>query len=140
MIVDEGEELFLRILFQGDETVPVTDGNYYLGLCNNAIDEAQTLADVVEPKGNGYARQALSRSAAGFPSVVKSGNGFTITSKIVNFRADGGDFDIEVNRLFLCTSETGTAGKLLSYSAAMFTPIKLKQGASIPVSYVVYLQ
>lgn len=138
-IVDEGEEAFLKMLMQGDNTIVAAGGNFYLGLCPTTPAEAHDLTSLSEPAAGGYARQSVARNTTGFPTVDQVGGMFRAVSALVTFTATGADYDIAIDRAFLCNVSTGTAGILFAYSGALATPITLLDGETLPMQYELYL-
>lgn len=140
-VLAEGEDTFLKMALCGDDSVVAAYANFYMGLCGAAFTQTTTLATLAgEPTAtNGYARQAIQRSSAGWP-LISVANGITFArSAVCNFVASGGDYSTEVSRLFLCTAASGTSGKLLAVSAALPTPKLLTNGYSLPAQYELYM-
>lgn len=140
MITYEGEEAFLKMLFQGDGTIIAPAGNFYLGLCNQSPDKSDTMASLsTEPAvANGYAREAITRDVTGFPVIEQVNNETRIVSLILNFAAVGGDFSASFTRAFLCTDSVGSTGLLLAYSGAYSSPILLTDGQSQQIKFEFY--
>lgn len=101
----DGEEFILRAAFTGGQDSSVIPENYYLGLDNRvALEADDTIENLLgEPTGNGYTRQQVS-SSGDFIVSEESGH-FRVTSKIVAFRAEGGEWG-PVSNLFLTDKET----------------------------------
>lgn len=109
-----GREFILRGAFNGSAGVtPLPGGNFVVGLCKASPSDSLTVAQIVEPAGNGYARVNVSRDLLGWPTVGTSGGEPYIESKDLVFAADGGPFNVAVTRLFLAESNT-----LLALSSA----------------------
>ena len=141
MIVDEGEESFLKMLMQGDVADVALGGDFYVGLCADSPVEADTLSDIAtEPSSTGgYARIALSRDATGFPTIDQVGGVYRAQSKTITFTASGVDFDTAIDRAFLCNVASGTAGVLFAYSGALPSTRIITVGTPLPMQYEIYL-
>lgn len=140
MITEEGEDALLQMAFQGIDSIVAEGGNFYLGLCNQTPNKDDTMADIsTEPSvANGYARQAITRDATGFP-VIEIVNGETrIVSLVINFAAAGGDFDASFTRAFLTTSASGSGGTLFAFSGAYSSPILLADGQNQQMKFEFY--
>lgn len=141
MITNEGEEAYLKMLMQADDTDVAAGGNFYIGLCNHTPDEADTLADITNEPGaaGGYARQAITRDITGFPTIdFVSGVGRAV-SALVSFAAAGADYSTAITRAFLCNAAAGSVGVLFSYSGALAAPLLIPDGGAYPVRYELYL-
>jgi hypothetical protein len=142
-LTDDGEETYLKMIFQGDASVIAAGADFYMGLTDVTPSDDIDFADVVaaEPTigTNGYARQALSRDSTGWPTLVTDAGETSIQSAVKNFAASGGDFDAAVTRAFLCTVSTGSAGLLLSISSAFVTAVTVADGDTLPIAYEAYL-
>lgn len=140
MITTEGEEAFLAMLFQGDASIVPAAGNFYLGLCNQTPDKADTMLDITtEPNvANGYAREIITRDVTGFPIIEQVNGESRIVSLVLNFAASGGDFSASFTRAFLTTSAAGSGGILLAYSGAYSSPILLTNGQSQQIKFEFY--
>ena len=102
-LVDQGEQLLLDSFFRGQNTPT----GFYIRLCNDTLDEADTLSTLRgEPTDNGYSAQGLQRSVSGFPILELDDSDYTITSTNIQFSASGGDIS-QVNTAFLATSSGG---------------------------------
>ena len=141
MIVDEGEEAFLKMLAQGDVSDVALGGNYYVGLCADTPVETDGLTDIAsEPsRSGGYARIALSRDVTGFPTINQVNGVYRARSKVITFTASGDDFDTAIDRAFLCNVASGTVGVLFSYSGALTDTLVITNGNSLPVQYELFL-
>ena len=140
MITTEGEENFLKMLFQGDNTIVAAGANFYLGLCNQTPDKADTLSDIsTEPLvANGYARIPISRDITGFPVIEQVNGESRIVSLVLNFAASGGDFSASFTRAFLCNVSSGSAGILFAYTGAYASPILLADGQNQQIKFEFY--
>ena len=141
MITDEGEEAFLKMLMQGDATIVAAGGNFYVGLSSDTPVETITLGDLAaEPSSaNGYARQAVTRDATGFPTITQVNGVYCVTSALISFTPSGGDFDTDIDRMFLCDAATGTSGTLFAFSGALPAPITVTEAAPFSAQYRLYL-
>lgn len=139
-VVDEGEEEFLKMIFQ-DVTTIAGGANWYVGLCNQTPAETDTLASIsTEPSGaGGYARQALVRSNVGWPTIGVAGGHKYIESATVTFSASGADFSVAFTRFFLCSPASGTSGKLYSFSGALTAALLIADGQSYAAKYRLYM-
>lgn len=136
-IVAEGAEDMLLEIFQNAGL-----GSFYMGLCHQVPDNGDIHADITtEPTVgvNNYARGVLARNSTDWPTVATANNESYMESKAVVFTASGGAFDAPFSRLFLCSTATGFAGVLFSYSAALASAITLASGDSFTAQYRFYL-
>lgn len=141
-VVGEGEAAFLKMLMRDDQTIVAGAANFYVGLCGNIFTETSTLASLAgEPTvTNGYARQAVLRSAAGWPTQDTVNATARIRSAVINFTASGGDFSTSIWRAFLCSVASGTAGILFAVSAPLPSALLITSGVTLPVQYDLYLE
>ena len=141
-VVNEGKDVLLKMMWQGDGSVVAAGGNYYVGLCNQApaSDGSDTLLTISTevPVAHNYARIALTRDAVGFPTITTVNGKKVIQSKVITFSASGGDFNSAFTRAFLCTSASGSGGKLISFSGALSAALTLLSGQSFPMQYQFY--
>ena len=139
MITTEGEEAFLKMLFQ-DVTVVAGGANFYLGVCNQTPVKSDTLADIsTEPSAaGGYARIALTRNATDFPTVGQVDGESRILSILKTFTATGADFSTSFTRLFLTDAASGSVGTLFAYSGAYSSAIQLLNGQSQDFQFEFY--
>lgn len=142
-IVNEGELEFLRMLMRADVSVVASGGNFYVGMTSGAISDTDTLTEIAanEPGVvNGYAREAVTRNAAGWPTEGISNNVRFIKSVQIDFTAAGGDFDTAITRIFLCSVASGTAGTLFAVSAALATPLTVLDTTTESFFYEIYMR
>ena len=139
-VTDEGEQEFLKMIFQ-NVTEIAGGANWYIGLCNQLPAEADILTSIsTEPAvSNGYAREALVRSAVGWPTLTVINGHTVMRSAAVTFTAAGGAFSAAFTRLFLTDQSSGTAGKLYAYSGALTAEITLADTQSFQAQYEVFL-
>jgi len=132
---DEGEQFMLQVVFDEQQTVPA---NYYIGLDNRASPaEADTLVSLsAEPSGNGYARQPVPSDNVGWTVSMSAGD-YQAASTTETFTASGGAWTA-VQQMFLCTTVTGTAGKLVA-TAALSTSRTLQDGDSLQTDITIKL-
>jgi len=136
-ITDEGEEAFLKQLFQ-DVTI---GASFYVGLCNQTPVETDTLSSITtEPTvTNGYARELLTRNAVDWPGVDAVNGVKRISSKQLTFAASGGAFSTDFTRAFLCDAASGSTGTLFSYSGPLAAAITLADGEDFDMQYEFFL-
>ena len=103
-MMDEGKYKFLDILF-GDEPV---ESVLYVGLYKNVTEPltSDTLTDLAEVSGYGYARQALNR---GSWALVDN----EVTYEETTFLASGGDWG-DVYGSFITDVISGVGGNLIA--------------------------
>lgn len=132
---DEGEQFMLQVVFDEQQSVPA---NYYIGLDNRASPaEGDALTDLTgEPSGDGYARQEVPSDNVGW-TVSQSAGDYQAASTTETFAASGGDWT-SVQQMFLCTTVTGTSGKLIA-TAALSTARLLKDGDSLQTDITIKL-
>lgn len=141
IIVDEGEEAFLRMIVEGSAVDLAPGADFYFGLTTDiGVANDATLADLGELLvQNGYARKPIVRAPAGWPVIQQITGFFQAQSVQVQFTAAGGDFNAAYTRAFLCNVAAGTAGKLFAISGRLDEPFLLTDGNSVNVSYNLYL-
>lgn len=133
---NEGEDAFLRMIFRGDNSIVAGGGNFYMGLCGNVSGETLTMTGITgEPVTGGYARQAITRDATGWPSIAVVNGHVRIQSDTVTWTAAGADIG-PFSRLFLTTTASGVGGKLLSVSAPLLTEYTIPNGQSLSLAYI----
>jgi hypothetical protein len=112
-LANEGESDMLDVYFR-NATVPT---GFYIGLLNSTPIDTTTLATMTgEPATGGYARKAVARSTAGWPTLALDAGDFRADSAAVTFTASGGTIG-PVIYVFLCTNAaTGTSGKFVAYT------------------------
>lgn len=137
-LVAYGATGFCAAVFQ--KTVFGT-ANWYMGLTNVGYTfDGTTLAglNAGEPVGNGYARQAIVLSGAGW--VISEVNGVVqAVSVICNFTASA-DWSALWQRMFLCDAAAGTAGNIIAVSGPTSAPIQTKSGVPPSLRYIHYLR
>lgn len=138
-LVDEGEDLLLRVAFR-DEGATLLPNGFFVGMCADPavageVPEDLTLADLSEPVGNGYARQAIERSAVGWETIDAFGQYMRARSKLLTFTCSTAQWTVAGRRLFLSNVETGTIGKLIAVSGLFDAPVQLNPGDIHPVRY-----
>jgi hypothetical protein len=109
MLHDEGEEYLLQVAFSEEQSAPA---NFYIGLCDDTLVEADGLADILnELSGNGYARQTVASDDTDCVIAI-DGDYYKCTFAEQTFTASGGNWD-EVNTWFIGTT-SDNAGKLIA--------------------------
>lgn len=140
-LVDEGEEAFMKMIFQDDQTDVSGGGNYFVGLMGSTFAETTTLATLAgEPtSAGGYARQSLARNSTGFPTIDQVNGKYRALSAAATFAASGADFSTTFSRLFLCNVVSGSSGLLFSVSSALTTALLVANGESFVAQYEMYM-
>lgn len=141
IVTNEGGKLLLELMLQGSVAVPV-GGNFYVGLLDASLVPSETTvyADLVgEPTSTGgYARQAVTRDASGWPTIDTAGAMVRAVTDVVTFSAAGANYDRAVSRMFLSTSPNAvTPGILISVSAPM-TPRVITPADPFAADYELY--
>jgi hypothetical protein len=140
----EGMQLFLEILFQGDDvSIPLAGGEFFVGLCGNAaVGVDATLVSITDevPEVNNYARIPLERNITDWPLIEEIGDQMRVVSKEMTWTATGGDFQSSFTRIFLTDVLTGTAGNLISLSQPMTVPFTVVEDADFPARYELYFK
>jgi len=135
----EGAEIWGKMMFRGDNTVIAPAGNYWLGLTSLNPANFPTLEDAVlrEPTigVNGYARQAITRDATGWPTIINANGHVLFKSSELTFTASGIGYDKSINRLFLATVETGYAGTLFAISEPLPASVTVTPASPLTVQY-----
>lgn len=140
-LLDEGEESFIKMITQADVGDVAAGGNFYVGLCGSAFAETDTLATLAgEPTvTNGYAREAVTRDATGWPTLLSVGGKWMARTAQIDFTASGGDFSTSIWRAFLCNVASGSSGLLFSVSAALPAAELIENGETLPMHYELHL-
>lgn len=142
LVVEEGAQSFLRMVFQND-LVDIDPGGgeaFHIGLCDEAGVAADAiLGDLNEiATANGYARQQITRDATGWPTETLVNGQAQIQSTTETFAASGGDFSLAFSRVFLCNVASGTVGRLFAISTKIDPAILVLDGNSELISYEFY--
>jgi len=133
-LADQGEQNMLDQYFRG-QNAPT---GFFIRLFNDTPAETDTLANLTgEPSGNGYAPQAVARSAVGFPTLALDEGDYQITSATVTFTANGGSIG-PVTHAVLATSSDNT-GLHIAF-VALSQSRTMADGESLDVSFVGKLQ
>jgi len=141
-VPNEGEVAFLKMLLRGDASFVVSGGNFYVGLTDVSPVDSLTLSGAAagEPTSQGgYARQAITRDTAGWPTLRSVNGENSIRSAPATFSASGADFSKSITRAFLTDTLSGTSGTLFSISAALASGQTVTDGNTLPISYELYL-
>lgn len=116
-LVDEGEQYMLEVAFIDQAQTALN----YLGLLNDTVVDTDTLATILgEPSGNGYGRQTVPTTTAGFPTSGLQGGDWEITCTTETFTASGGAWSA-VTDLFLTNDPTAATLELYATSALSAT-------------------
>ncbi len=144
IITDQGEEDFLKMIFPADNIILPSGNNWYVGLCEQAPVETDTLVSITtEPtSAGGYARLAIARNGTGWPlvDVIKVNDAFRALSLQITFTASGADFSRSIQRAFLCNVASGTSGRLFSYSGLLPNPRTILDTETLVMKYEVFLR
>jgi hypothetical protein len=143
-IVAEGATAFIAMITQAATDVVDAGANFYVGLMEETFDLTSTLASISEPTAhpsNGYIRQAVARSAVGWPTIDTVGDITRAVTDLVTFTGSGQPYTKSISRAFLTNVASGTSGKLLAVSAPLATP-RLIDGAldEMEMFYELYLR
>lgn len=138
----QGEQAFLRMIGQARVADVASAGNFYVGLMEDNFSKNKTLADIVgEPTGaGGYARQAVTRDAAGWPVVDDVNDIDFIETADIEFAAVAANYSTAVGRLFLCNAASGAGGLLFSVSSALPNPLQIVDGQTQIFRYRLYMR
>jgi len=111
-LADEGESDMLDVYFR-NATVPT---GFYIGMLNSTPTNTTTLATMTgEPATGGYARKAVARSTAGWPTLALDAGDYRADSAVVTFTSTGTIGPVIY--AFLCTNAaSGTSGKFVAYA------------------------
>lgn len=142
-IFDGGEESFLKMITRADVVDVASGGNFYVGLCDDNVVDSRDLTTLTGEPGvvNGYARQAITRDAIGWPTISAVGQMFRALSAQVTFTAVGGNFDTAIKRVFLCNVASGTAGILFAMSGRLAgQPITVQVGTPLNIQYELFIR
>lgn len=142
LITNEGVVAYLKMIGRDYQTDIAAGANFYLGLCGNVNDPDATLASLTgEPAVlNGYSRKAVTRDAAGWPTLDVANGVNRIATAIKTFTAAGGDFSTAIRRAFLCNASAGTGGLLLGLSGPLEADLTIEDGVSVDMRYELYLR
>lgn len=142
IITDEGELSFLKMIGRADVADVASGGDFFMGLCEEVPADDDTLASITtEPSAaGGYARQAISRDAIGWPVIGAVGDANRLQSITANFAASGADFSRTFQRAFLCNVVSGTVGLLFAYSGLLPSPVTVLNGETHSAKYELYLR
>lgn len=138
-IVQDGLPSLLAMMLQADNSIVAGGANFYMGLCTDTSVLHSMATLIGEPSGNGYSRQAVNRSASGWPLIeILNGNGHARTAT-VTFGCTGSNYNVSVSNIFLCSAAFGTGGKLFSFSASLPAPVQLTPGQTLPVAFDLFV-
>lgn len=142
LITNEGVVAYLKMIGRDTQTDIASGGDFYLGLCGNVNDPTATLASLTgEPAvANGYSRKAITRDAAGWPTLDTLNGVNRICTAIKSFTASGGDFSAAFRRAFLCNVSAGSSGLLLGISGPLEATLLIEDGETVDMRYELYLR
>lgn len=138
-----GAEAIARMSMLGDNTIVANPGNFYVGMCNQAVGVLDTLADIsTEPDSTGgYARKAVARSNVGWPTVDVVNERVRLVSLLLTFEAETDPYSQPVTRLFITNVASGTDGILFAASAPLPNPTTITPGGeAFTARYELYLR
>jgi len=132
-----GAQRMLRMIARADVTDITAGGNWYVGLCDQVPVINDELSDVTSEltSAGGYARKAITRNAAGWPTEEYLNTVATILSTTVTFSASGADFSGVFTRAFLCNVASGSAGILFSYGGPLTVGILVPDGQDFDMQF-----
>ena len=132
-VVAEGLEYILETAFTELQSVPA---NFYMGLCEDAVQETDGLADLTElAVANGYARQLVASDNTDFTEASTGTNDRKVTTTTETFTATGTwNGALEA---FLGTT-VDDSGKLIC-GCALSAERFLLDGDTLQVSFVITL-
>lgn len=137
MITKDFEKIILESVLRNDQAD--LGGGFFVGLCSNeTVSRETTLADLVEVTGDGYSRQALQRNGTDWNESAEQPDCLSLRSKEVSFSASGKWSPF--TRLFLCTSASGTSGKLLAITTPLAKAVELDDGNVFPAAIDLFLK
>lgn len=92
-----GVQKVIRAAFWNERT------DWFVGLCARNPSDTISFESLNEPTigVNGYARQEIPMDETGWPTISLANGEVYSESLLFTFTPDGGDFDKEINRLFL---------------------------------------
>ncbi|KKN89740.1 hypothetical protein LCGC14_0235860 [marine sediment metagenome] len=123
----EGLRYVMEIAFSEEDIVPT---NFYVGLAtDNSLLESDTIANLTEVTGTGYARQSVASSDVGF-TISDFTTTYGVRLDTVTFTGGAGEFDA-AKLAFLSTSDV--AGLLIA-SMPLSTAITVGDGEVLTVS------
>lgn len=142
-VVEEGEVAFLDMIAKADNSIVAPSGSYFMGLMGDGILRTLDLGTIPgEPSATGgYARQAINRSATGWPTGGMINNIPFLQTQTKTFAATGVDYSVAVDRAFIASIVSGTTGTLFSISAAFAAPILVQAAVTgLSVAYRLYMR
>lgn len=131
----DGGQTLLRMILWGDTSIVAGGGNFFAGLMGPTADFTTLLSTLIgEPAGHGYARQAIPRSNAGWPTETLTNNVWHTQSQTFTFTSSDA-YVVTVQRIFLCSVSAGSAGRLIAVSAPFPAPFTVTSGTPLPCAY-----
>lgn len=142
IVTDQGEEDFLKMIWQADVAIVAAGANFFIGLCSETPGETDTLADITtEPTSAGsYARLPFARNSTGVPTITQVNDAFRALTLEIIFTPSGADYSRTFQRIFITNVVSGTAGRLFAYSGLLPNPILLLDGVAFSIKYESYLR
>lgn len=132
-VVEEGLEYILETAFTELQSVPA---NFYLGLCEDEVQETDGLADLTElAVADGYARQTIASDDTDFTEASTGTNDRKVTTTTETFTATG-TWNGALYTFLGTTNDD--LGKLIC-GAALSTERFLVDGDTLQVSLVITL-
>jgi hypothetical protein len=137
----EGQQALLEMICEASVADVSAGGNFYIGLCseNHAASDTLTEMAVSEPVGNGYARQAITRDATGWPTKGVTNDVRYQRTATVNFTSTG-SYNVTITKAFLCNAASGTTGVLFSTGAPLATPLQITSAAPLATTYDLFVR
>lgn len=98
-------------------TVPT----FWVGLVDGVPDPDLLIEDLVEPTigTNGYGRIQITRDNTGWPTTGEVNGESYIESDWLTWVATGGNFNQQIRRMMICSTQNGTTGNVFALSAAL---------------------
>ncbi len=129
----EGLQYLLEVAFSEEQSVPA---NFYIGLATDATaSEDDSLSDLTEVTGTGYARQTVASNSTDITSASAGTADRKITIKEVTFTATG-TWD-GAKTVFLATTVNDT-GKLIA-SSPLSTTLTLNNNDTLKLALEITL-
>lgn len=136
MLTHNGATKFAQELLSGE-----SQATLYIGLFDQELDQldASTTAITTEPtSAGGYARIALTRSYADWPTQETVDGQVKTQTKLLTFSAAGADFSRAYSRMFLCDAPSGN-GNLYGFSGAIAAARLLLDGEAEEMYFALFL-
>lgn len=134
-----------QMMYQSTFQATALAATFYLGLVNNPLFDwaNSTIANLtgggLEPVGNGYARQAVTRNGTDW-TVSFVNNLAKVRSKNLVFTASA-NWNVPWQRMFLCDVSSGTSGNLFAVSRKVLNaPLTVLSGAGPTMAWEQYMR